>query len=119
MAQLVQQNLGSPEPAKHGVTTRCCCCRKKMAGKIMRAIEMEKCAMEREQLISVIPGLTQWSVRERDMENPIAYFTTCGEAIKYAKAIAETKRAAVVRVLDQNGKTTSEQHFSDKTRRSA
>lgn len=67
--------------------------------------------MEREQVISVIPGLTQWSVRERDIENPIAYFTTCGEAVKYAKAIAETKRVAVVRVLDQHGKTASEQRF--------
>lgn len=70
--------------------------------------------MEREKVISVIPGLTQWSVRERDLENPIAYFTTCSEAIKYAKAIAETKRVAVVRILDKNGNTTSEQHFDMK-----
>lgn len=67
--------------------------------------------MEREKVINVIPGLTQWSVREREIENPVAYFTTSGEAIKYAKAIAETKRLAVVRILDKNGKTTSEQRF--------
>lgn len=70
--------------------------------------------MEREKVISVVPGLTQWSVRERDLENPIAYFTTCGEAIKYARAIAETKRVAVVRILDNNGNTTLEQHFDMK-----
>ncbi len=71
--------------------------------------------MEREKVISVVPGLTQWSVRERNnLENPIAYFTTCGEAIKYAKAIAETKRVAVVRILDNNGNTTLEQHFGIK-----
>lgn len=67
--------------------------------------------MEREKIISVVPGLTQWSVRERELENPIAYFTTCGEAIKYAKAIAETKRVSVVRILDKNGNTTSEQRY--------
>lgn len=67
--------------------------------------------MEREKVISVVPGLTQWSVREHEIENPIAYFTTCGEAIKYAKAIAETKRVAVVRIVDKNGNTTSEQRF--------
>lgn len=71
--------------------------------------------MEREKVISVVPGLTQWSVRERDLENPIAYFTTCAEAMKYAKAIAETKRVAVVRILDKNGNTASEQHFDMKT----
>jgi phosphopantetheine adenylyltransferase len=67
--------------------------------------------MEREKVISVVPGLTQWSVRERELENPTAYFTTCNEAIKYAKAIAETKRTAVVRIMDKNGNTISEQHF--------
>lgn len=70
--------------------------------------------MEQEKVISVIPGLTQWSVRERELENPIAYFTTCGEAIKYARAIAETNSVAVVRILDKSGNTTSEQHFDMK-----
>lgn len=71
--------------------------------------------MEREKVISVVPGLTQWSVRECDLENPIAYFTTCAEALKYAKAIAETKRVAVVRILDKDGNTTLEQRFEMKS----
>lgn len=70
--------------------------------------------MEPQKVISVVPGLTQWSVRERDIENPIAYFTTCNEALKYATAIAATKRSAVVRILDKNGNTASEQHFDMK-----
>ena len=72
--------------------------------------------MEREKVISVVPGLTQWSVRERDVVNPIAYFTTCKEALKYATAIADIKRAAVVRILDKDGHTVSEERFKMKNR---
>jgi hypothetical protein len=71
--------------------------------------------MENVRIISVIPGLTQWSVREQDIENPIAYFTTCNEAVKYAKAIAESKPSAILKIMDKNGKATSEQYFRSKT----
>lgn len=69
--------------------------------------------MEQEKVISIIPGLTQWSVREQSAANPIAYFTTCKEAVKYATAIAKIKHAAVIRILDKNGRIVSEQRCGD------
>ncbi len=71
--------------------------------------------MEQEKVISVMPGLTQWSVRERGVENPIAYFTTCKEALKYATAVAELKFRAVVRIMDKDGLTVSEERFGMKS----
>ncbi len=64
--------------------------------------------------ICVTPGFSQWNVREKGYEKPIAYFTSKDEAVKYATAFARTKSAALLQVLDERGDVMSEQRFDMK-----
>jgi hypothetical protein len=61
--------------------------------------------------ICVTPGFSQWSVKERGYEKPIAYFMAKEDAVKYATALARTKEAALLQVLDERCLVVSEQRF--------
>lgn len=61
--------------------------------------------------ICVTPGFSQWSVRERGYEKPIAYFMAKEDAVKYATALARTKETALLQVLDERSRVISEQRF--------
>lgn len=76
------------------------------------AVNFEETGMIAQRVtIFVTPGFSQWSVREKDCEKPIAYFTSKDEAVKYATAFARTKSSALLHVLDERGDVITEQRY--------
>lgn len=62
--------------------------------------------------IYVTTGFSRWHVKEEGFDAPIATFTDEKDAVDYAIALARTKPAASVSILDERGKVTMEKNFA-------